>query len=543
MLLTEIVDRAAATDASHPAFKFENAAITYGELLSQANGLAATLVEDGVQPGDRIGLLLPKSLMLPVAVYGVLKAGGVYVPLDAQAPAARLAALLTDAGIDRIIVAQGQAKLVSRLIDAAPDAVRTVIGLARSTLADHDVVCIDFATIGAAATAPDVAIEPEDPAYLLYTSGSTGHPKGILHSHRSAMAYARLAAAAYDVRASDVLGNFAPLHFDQSTFEFLAGPLNGATTVMIPPAFGIALTSLAELIEAERLTIWYSVPAILVQLVSAGVLDGRDLTSLRWVLFGGEPFAPKHLNALMALMPDAHFSNVYGPTEVNQCTLFNVGASDPVDAPLPLGDAWPQTELLIVDGNDAEVSPGETGELLVRSPTMMLGYWQRPELNARAFFHRPASNGQHDRADETDPQDDGRSDVETFYRTGDLVRRNHQGLLEIVGRVDRQIKTRGYRVELDEVEHVLLAHDDVVTGAVVPVEDEAGTFIEAAYVAREGSDLTERDLARHCAQTLSSYAVPRRFVPLAELPVTRTGKIDRRAISDLATRRWASRRP
>jgi amino acid adenylation domain-containing protein len=360
----------------------------------------------------------------------------------------------------------------------------------------------------------------------MYTSGSTGDPKGIMHTHDSGLSYARMAAHTYGVRHTDRLSNHSPLHFDMSTFDYFSGPLAGATTVIIPEAYTKLPASLSRLIEAERLTIWYSVPFALIQLLVRGVLHERDLGALRWVLFGGEPFPPKHLAALMARLPGARFSNVYGPAEVNQCTFYHVPPMpEGSDEPIPIGQVWPNARGLVVDDADQPVADGEAGELLVQTPTMMRGYWGREDLNARAFYRRSPFAGYE----------------EVFYRTGDLVQRQPDGELRFLGRKDRQIKTRGYRVELDEVEAVLLAHPAVEEAAVFPVPDGEGSQrIEAAVILRNGSVVPAAELIRHGKEHLPWYALPLKIEPVAAFPRTTSGKIDRRALQARAAEQAGS---
>jgi amino acid adenylation domain-containing protein len=513
-LLHQIIDRSAITHPDKAAFSYDRETLNYSDLRMQANGLAAALLNKGVVPGDRVGLLLPKSLQTPVAVFGCLKAGAVIVPLDPQSPADRLSLMIRDAGIRQLIVLPEQSRRVEKLCATEALDIRLVVGLTAPTSTVRSVIAWD--ELKPEDCAPTIVLQEDDPAYLLYTSGSTGQPKGIVHSHRSGLAYARLSADAYGVSSDDTLGNFAPLHFDQSTFDFYTGPLRAATTVLIPQAFGFATASLANLIEEEQLSIWYSVPSVLIQLILRDALIGKNLSELRWVLFGGEPFPPKHLSRLMALMPGARFSNVYGPTEVNQCTYFNVRGDQPVEEALPIGRVWENTESLIVDGDDQIVAPGDTGELLIRSPTMMLGYWGRPDLNERAFYMRKRDGALADR----------------FYRTGDLVRDKGDGELEFLGRKDRQIKTSGHRVELDEIEAVLCQHDDVEEAATFTVEDDdQGVLIEAAVILRLGATTSNKEVTRHAASLLPGYAVPRKILLLTEFPRTRTGKVDRAALA------------
>lgn len=513
-LLHQVVDQSASRYPNKAAFSHSGSSISYQELFLRANGLAAALVDAGIEPGDRVGLLLPKCLETAVSVFGCLKAGGVVVPLDSLSPTERLAAMIEDAGIRHLVVLPEQAALVARLMDEHNLRPDLVIGVDPKD--EHRINCKAWDAISSPESPPAVALIESDPAYLLYTSGSTGGPKGILHSHASGLAYAKLSAELYGVTPDDRLGNFAPLHFDQSTFDFYTGPLCGATTELIPPSFGFATASLAKLLEEERITIWYSVPSVLIQLVLRDALVGKDMTNLRWVLFGGEPFPPKHLRKLMSFLPNATFSNVYGPTEVNQCTYYNFPADRDFDEPLPIGKTWANTEALILDSDDRPVLTGDTGELLIRSPTMMIGYWRRADLNRRAMFTRQRANGIEDR----------------YYRTGDLVRYLPDGNMEFLGRKDRQIKTRGYRVELDEIESVLCLNDSVIEAAAYTVEDDdLGLIIEAAVVVSNTSTISDKEIRRHVARLLPPYACPRRINLVQDFPRTRTGKIDRGALA------------
>jgi len=513
--LHQIVDLSAERQPDKTAFSHTGRSISYEALLVRANNLAAVLVDAGVEPGDRVELMLPKSLETAISVYGCLKAGGVVVPLDSQSPAERLATIIGDSGIRYLIVLPEQAGLVAKLLHEHELQLNLIVGLEPDP--EHDVASIAWDGLPTVATAPAINLQESDPAYLLYTSGSTGKPKGILHSHASGLAYAKLSADLYEVGSEDRLGNFAPLHFDQSNFDFYSGPLCGATTELIPPAFGFATASLAQLLEEARISIWYSVPSVLIQLVLRDALVGKDLTNLRWVLFGGEPFPAKHLRKLMSFLPHATFSNVYGPTEVNQCTYYNFPGDCDFDEPLPIGKTWANTEALVVDSNDRPVQDGETGELLIRSTTMMIGYWNQPELSNQAMLTRKRANGIE----------------EIFYRTGDLVRCMADGNMEFLGRKDRQIKTSGYRVELDEVESVLCMNDSVMEAAAYTVNnDDVGVTVEAAVIVANDSSVTDKDIAKHVARLLPAYARPRKISLLREFPRTRTGKIDRGALAE-----------
>lgn len=518
-LLSHSLDHWSERAPERDAMRFGQAALTYGEWLRRADALARALSEQGVRKGDRVGIYLNKSLESAIAIYGIWKAGAAYVPLDPLAPAARLAFVLNDCGVRHIVSSPAKAEGVRALTGATP--VEHVIGLEAGDGLPAD--CISWTELARPAGPPPQArLMEQDLAYVMYTSGSTGVPKGLMHTHASGLAYARLSAHTYGVSPTDRLANHSPLHFDMSTFEYFTGPLCGATTVIVSEAYTKLPASLAKLIDDERITIWYSVPYALVQLLMRGALDRRELSSLRWVNFGGEPFPPKHLVALMRRLPSARFSNVYGPAEVNQCTYYHVPALTPDNEPwlsenqAPIGRVWDNTEGLVVGDDDAPVPPGAAGELVVRSPTMMRGYWGRPDLNAKAFYRRPTAGGADD----------------VFYRTGDLVREDAHGELHFLGRKDRQVKARGHRVELDEVEIALSGHTDVEECAAFAIADaEGSSSVRAAAVLRLGASATERDLAAHLQRVLPWYAVPARIEILAGFPRTASGKIDRRALA------------
>jgi amino acid adenylation domain-containing protein len=514
-LLPHLIDRSGERFPNKEAFRCDRHSLTYAQLVARTNALARTLREQGVKRGDRVGIYLNKSLESAVAIYGILKAGAAYVPLDPLAPVSRLAFVLQDCGIRHLISEDSKATKLRALVQDEV-VLDSVVGLSGQdnlpfrAIAWHEVEAVPDQS------PPQVTMMEHDLAYIMYTSGSTGEPKGLTHTHYSGLSYAKLAAEVYDLCLEDRLSNFPPLHFDQSTFDYFSGPLAGATTVIIPEEYTRFPASLSQLMADEQLTIWYSVPFALIQLLLRGVLDQRNLESLRWVLFGGEPFPPKYLRQLMNHWPQARFSNVYGPAEVNQCTFYHVPPlAENNDEPLPIGKIWPNAEALVVEEADKPVDPGEVGELLVRTPTLMRGYWNRPELDAKAFFYRQQPGGGQDR----------------FYRTGDLVQLREDGDYDFLGRKDRQIKTRGNRVELDEVEAALLSYDLVEEAAVFPVADAEGSqAIHAAVVCIKGASLRKPELVKHLSEHLARYAIPTQIEVREEFPRTSSGKINRKVL-------------
>ena len=517
-LLSQIIEHSAERDPNREAFRCMGNALTYAELVRDANTLAAVLADMGVRRRDRVGIFMHKRLESALVINAIWRAGGVYVPIDPGMPLSRVAFVLRDCGIRHLVTEPAQQKALDQL---AADGICLDGCVGVSAIADSDTTCMSWDAFRSepAHAAPPAAQLAADLAYVMYTSGSTGTPKGLMHTHDSGLAYAKLAADLYDIRPNDRLGNHAPLHFDVSTFDYFAGPLAGATTVIIPEMYNRMPASLSKLIDDERLTIWYSVTLALTQLHLRGVLEERDLSTLRWILFCGEPFPNKYLRALMLRLPNARFSNVYGPAEVNQCTYYHVPAVPDEGAdPAPIGRVWDNTEHLILDHSDRLVLPGEPGELLIRSATRMRGYWNRPDLTEEKFYRVPLSIG----------------DEAIYLRTGDLVRERDDGEMVFIGRKDRQIKTRGYRVELDEVEAALVDHPDVEEGAVYPLRDaDGGLFVAAAVIAKAHAELDEAAVRSHLRSRIAAYALPRQLTFMDDFPRTGSGKINRRALATL----------
>jgi amino acid adenylation domain-containing protein len=513
-LLSQIIDRSAEKFPQRKAFQFYGKALNYSQLSGRSNQLARTLNRQGVRRYDRVGIFMNKCLEMPLAVHGIMKAGAAYVPIDPAAPAARLKYIIQHCGIRVLVTEISKLKILSEIIGETD--LDSLIGIDGAL--DLTIRSIPWQEVydTSSQMLDSGPMTEKDLAYIMYTSGSTGEPKGIMHTHHSGLSYAKLSAETYQLCEKDILGNHSPLHFDMSTFEFFSGPFKGACTVLIPEEYTKLPASLSKLMADEQLTIWYSVPFALIQLLLRGAMETRDLSALRWILFGGEPFPVRYLRELMIRLPNARFSNVYGPAEVNQCAFYHVTKPpDSSEDSIPIGQIWANSEGLVIDKHDQPVGPGSTGELLIRSPTMMQGYWNREDLNQGAFFHRTPFP----------------SYRETFYCTGDLVQLTPNGIYKYIGRKDRQIKTRGYRVELDEVEIALSSHQQIEEAAVFPIPDSEGsTLISASVRLKDNQKVVVQDLIKYLKARLPWYAVPRNINFVKEFPRTSSGKIDRRAL-------------
>jgi acyl-coenzyme A synthetase/AMP-(fatty) acid ligase len=316
----------------------------------------------------------------------------------------------------------------------------------------------------------------------------------------------------------DRFSSHAPFHFDLSIFDLYVSLKHGATLVLIGEALGKDPTRLAAAIAAERISIWYSTPSILSLLANYGKLSRYDYSALRTILFAGEVFPIPQYQALHALWNQPRYFNLYGPTETNVCTWYEVPKDDAAVARLssfPIGAICPPNEGMVVDEQDRRVPPGSEGELLVWGPNVMRGYWNLPQENARAFF----ADG------------DGRR----WYRTGDIVVEERGVGFTYRSRRDRMVKRRGYRVELGEIEVALARHPDILETAVVALPDaESGVKVRAFVAAREGAKLGVIALKAHAGKNLPPYMIPDVFSVLERLPRTSTDKIDYQTLKSLA---------
>ena len=473
--------------------------ITFESLTAAAGQLAYVLQDAGVRKGDRVGLFLRKSLRSVIGVYGITRLGAAYVPLDPTAPPERLVAMMAHCGVRHLVTDGPMRPALVKLLALRPQ-LEAVIG------ADD----LTWDQIASAPTLGPASALPGDIAYLMFTSGSTGTPKAMVHTHSSGLAYARAATKGYGVGQGDRVSLHAALHFDMSTFALFGAPLVGAVGVIVPDAITRLPAECARLMSEQKITHWYSVPFALIEMLDRGALETKDLSALRWVIFAGEPFAPQHLRRLMQAVPGARFSNHYGPAEVNVCTIYDVPGIEAVtDDGLPIGAPWDIAEGLVLDSDDNEVSPGEVGELVIRSASRMQGYWNDPARSEAALFRREISPG-----------------IEgVFYRTGDLVQDRGDGQLRYLGRKDRQIKLRGFRIELSEVELALGRHAQVMEASAFAT----GDTLEVAVTLE--SETGEAEIRAEAARTLPAYAVPQKVHVLTAFPRTATGKIDHRAVA------------
>lgn len=521
-LLQQLLTASARRNPAKKAIISQGKSLTYQELDDRSNQLARVLLACGIERGDRVGICMNKCLESIVCIFGILKAGAVYVPIDPGAPPRRQDFITSNCGMKALI---GSRKKLTALGPALAESspVRCVI-LADSSVPGRTVALakatlIPWEEVLRAGVNPPAAppVIEQDLAYILYTSGSTGEPKGVMISHRTSLTFVNWAQDCFRVAHTDRVSSHAPLHFDLSIFDIFATVKVGGTVVLVPEKLSVFPLDLARFIEEQRISIWYSVPSVLTRLVLHGDLRRFRFANLHTILFAGEVFPVRYLRELKALLPHARYFNLFGPTETNVCTYYEVGDIPPEQGrPISIGKACANTEVLIMGEQGNPAQPGEVGELWVRGPSVMKGYWGLPEKTARVLVRH---------------QLDPALAEELLYRTGDLVRQEPDGNLEFLGRRDHQIKCRGYRIELGEIETAIYSHPDVAEAAVVAVPDEEiGNVIHAMVVPREGSCLTAVELEAFCSQRIPRYMLPGVIDFRAVLPRTSTGKVDKTSL-------------
>ncbi|MFD7760196.1 non-ribosomal peptide synthetase [Streptomyces microflavus] len=473
---------------------------TYGEVNAAANRLARHLRGLGAGVGGRVGICLDRSPELLVAVLGVLKSGSAYVPLDPDYPEQRIAAMVTGTScaviVSRSGFASGLAGVGQRIVELDRDA-----------------------ALWADASAEDVdsGVTPGDLAYVIHTSGSTGAPKPIALRHRGVMNNIADLNSRYAVGPGDRVLALSSPSFDMSVYEFLGLTAAGGTVVLPEPALAKDPQHWAELLAAHRITVWNSAPALLELVVEQlEQAAAPPLEALRLALLGGD-WVPLSLpDRTRRAAPGLRFVALGGATESSiHSTVYEVGEVDPAWTSIPYGRPMANQRTYILDGSLQPVPPGVAGELHLAGIGLATGYLDRPELTGERFFDWSC----------------GEVTGERLYRTGDVARYGPDGLIELLGRSDFQVKVNGHRIELGEIEAVLRSHEAVREAVVATRRDAAGDLRLVGYVVpHPGRTVRPRVISAHLAGALPQFMVPGAVLVLDRLPLSANGKTDRRAL-------------
>ncbi len=496
--VAQLFEEAAARYPNKTALIFGAERVTYRELNRRANRLAHHLRAQGAGPEILVALCASRSVELIVALLAVLKAGAAYVPLDPAYPAQRIAYMLRDTRAPIVLAQREHAALLAGY-EVAP------IFLDHSEIADSTFEAVDDDENLIASS------EATSLAYVMYTSGSTGEPKGVAVENR---AIVRLVSNTNYCHfgPDEVFLQFAPVSFDASTFEIWGALLHGATLVLMPPQAS-SLEALGRAIAEHGVTtLW----------LTAGLfhlfVDERlaDLRPLRQLLAGGDVLSALHLRCALEALPDTTLINGYGPTEGTTFTCCHVmKRGDAVPDSVPLGRPISNTRVYILDDRLQPLPPGEIGELFAAGDGVARGYRNAPELTAEKFLADPFAETAGAR----------------MYRTGDLARWREDGAVEFLGRKDGQVKILGHRIELGEIEAALAAHPGVRQACVAVSKDDAGTKrLAAYYVAAPNGETGPDELKDFLAARLPGYMVPAFYISMWALPLTANGKVDRAAL-------------
>ena len=524
-LLHHLLEHSAKQNPEKEAFVYKENSITYAELEKKSSSLALQLLQMGVKRGDRIGIFLGKSLEMIISLFGILKAGGIYVPIDPSAPVNRVAFIINHCGVECLIASsRNLQKLFSSFHEKLAIRRAVIVGLddmdAFRNRIPAEYLSWNEVFDGLKSEPPSFDGSDTSPAYILHTSGSTGNPKGVVLSHLNALSFVKMAVDFFHIGPADRFCNHAPLHFDLSVLDIFVGVRCGATVMLLPEIYSTFPVKIAEYIEKEEISIWNSVSSVLAMLVDKGALEKFNFDSLRIVHFSGDIMPVKVLRILRKFMRNASFYNIYGQTEANSSMFYPVKEICEADTwRIPIGKPFPNFDVFALNDSHEMISqPGEEGELYVGSSTVALGYWNAENLTSDKFVPDPRYP----------------SLKKIVFKTGDLVRMDEDGNYVFTGRKDQMVKSRGYRIELEEIETVLSGHPGIKNAVVIPVPDELiGNRIVAVVVPANGETVNKEDIFSHCASLLPRYMIPEMIDFLDSLPRTSTGKIDRRRIRDM----------
>lgn len=485
--------------------------MTYEDLNAGANRLARRLIRAGIGRGDLVCVLCERSFEFLVAIYGILKAGAAYVPVDPFYPRERQRYVLRDSR-SKILVTK------SRFRGEAGHLLEKKDGDVELWLLDEP----ESVSEGTPAN-PEVAVEPDDLAYVIYTSGSTGEPKGVMITHEAIDNRLQWMQDFFRIGDGDTIAQKTSQSFDVSVWELFWPLQRGARMLIVDQKDILNPLRLHELVKEHEVSILHFVPSLLLaflEMVQTVDASRRGLPSLKWAVTSGEALPAEGVRFWRKLFPEIPVANLYGPTEAAvDVTCHAIREDLPNEASrIPIGRPIANTQVLILDAAGASVPYGGTGEICLGGVQLAKGYWGKEALSREKFTPNADENF--------------RDEIPLVYHTGDLGRFNGEGAIEYLGRLDHQVKIRGFRIELGEIEANLLKHPEVACAAVVAKEDVHGQKRLVGFVASSAGGTTERELKEYLREKVPEYMVPGRIRLLPEIPLNANGKIDRKKLME-----------
>jgi len=507
MLVHNLLRRASGAWPERTAIVAAGRELTFRQLDEESNKLASALQRLGVQRGDRVAALLENSIEFVIALWGALKAGAVFVPLNHATKGTALGFILADAGAKCLIA---QPSLQKTVLDAVPAAPPGMV-LIWTNEGPEGLNLVDI--LAEPHSEPsDPCLIDQDLALLIYTSGSTGNPKGVMLTHHAVRNNAWAISTYLRATPEDVVLCVLPMSFGYGLFQIFTGAFS-CFKVILERGFPFPAEVLKQIVE-HRVTGLPGVPALFAKLLEFAPFKNHDLSHLRYVTNAAAPLPPAHITKFREELPHVEIFSMYGLTECTRVCYMDPKRLDQKVA--SVGRAMPNCEIWVVNSNGGRCGPGEVGELVVRGSNLMRGYWGRPEETAKALR-------------------DGLISGEKLLYSGDLFYTDADGDLFFVGRVDDVFKCRGEKVSPRAVENVLYECEGISEAAVIGVPDPIdGMAVKAYVVLRENCQLTEKAVRRHCAERLESWLVPK-FVQFCDgIPKTESGKITRLALRESA---------
>lgn len=478
---------------------------SFAEVARNAKRCAAQILHRHDTTNQPVAVFLPKGANVIIADLGIVYSGNIYTNLDTKSPTQRVLGILKN--INPFLIITSRPLAVQLHLAGVPQEQILII-----EEISNDEIEIDEALLFRRLE----SIIDTDPLCIINTSGSTGVPKGVVLGHRSTIDFMDWCFNRFEFDGTERIGSLSPFYFDIYTLELNLCLAKGATIVIIPEEAGIFPAKLMEFVSAQSITFIFWVPSIMVNIYNQGLLDQFDLSALKTVFFAGEVFPAKHLNGWRRALPGASFVNLYGPIEITvDCTYFVVNREFGEDEALPIGFPCRNTSIMILNEKNEPCAVGERGELCVRGTSLAMGYWNDPVKTAKAFVQNPLNNHY----------------PELIYRTGDLVYRNERDEIMFVGRTDYQIKHLGYRIELPEIEHQVLALDGIANACVL--YNQPAKQITLFYETHGDADVSTAVIRAKLAEVFPKYMLPTAFHRMPELPRNPNGKIDRNGLAAL----------